>query len=92
MLQSMGLQRVRHNLVTEHVNEGTLVLGQWDRRYTSKDHEEVINGKNLRGTLEEGSVPSTVETVFEEIGNEVTGHGRLKGVTTCFCNGIEKQN
>ena len=24
---------------------------QWDRRYTSKDHEEVINSENIRGLL-----------------------------------------
>ena len=65
MLQSMGSQRVGHNLVAEqHVTGGTLMFEQWDRTYTSKDHEEVINSKNIRGILEEGSVPSTVETVF----------------------------
>ena len=51
-------------MAEQHVTGGTLMFEQWDRRYTSKDHEEVINSENIRGTLEEGSVPSTVETVF----------------------------
>lgn len=35
---------------------------EWARRCTSKDQEEV--SRNIRGRLAEGSVPSTVETVF----------------------------
>ena len=35
---------------------------EWARRCTSKDQEEA--SRNMRGTLGEDSVPSTVETVF----------------------------